>query len=116
MHTCHTTQPRILIYALFSDDHTILAFKLKENTMTNTLETHLLGSIKNLYKNADDYDVVLEIGQEPNVKAFQAHSVILRAVSPYFKVALSKGLNVKDEGRLVFKKPNIAPDAFTIIL
>ena len=38
---------------------------------------------------ADDFDVIIRIGEDQNVKEFYAHSVILRARSPYFKSALS---------------------------
>ena len=73
-------------------------------------------SIAGLHKGADDYDVTFEAGQQPNIKMFQAHSVILRAVSPYFKTALSKKWNQENQNGLVFKKPNIEPAVFAIIL
>ena len=84
--------------------------------MATSLERHLVKSIAGLHKGADDYDVTFEIGQQPNVKKFQAHSVILRAVSPYFKAALSKRWTNETQGGLVFKKPNIEPAVFAIIL
>jgi hypothetical protein len=84
--------------------------------MTTILERHLVKSIATLHNGADDYDVIFEVGEEPNIKVFRAHSVILRAVSPYFKVALSKRWTGESQDRLVFKKPNIDPNVFSIIL
>jgi hypothetical protein len=84
--------------------------------MATTLERHLVKSIAALYHGADDYDVTIEVGEGPHVKKFQAHSVILRAVSPYFKAALSKRWTGGNQPGMVFKKPNIGPRIFVVIL
>jgi len=84
--------------------------------MTTSLERHLVKSIAALHKGADDYDVTLEVGQQPNVETFQAHSVILRAVSPYFKAGLAKKRTHENQSGFVFKKPNIEPAVFAMIL
>ena len=84
--------------------------------MATTLEKHLVKSIANLHNGSDDYDVTFEVGQQPNAETFQAHSVILRAVSPYFKAALSKRWSGEKQDVSVFKKPNIEPRVFDIIL
>ena len=84
--------------------------------MSSSLEKHLLESIRSLYKDADDHDVIIEVGQGSEIKTFHAHSVILRAVSPYFKAALSKRWAAERNGDLIFKKPNISPATFAIIL
>ena len=34
---------------------------------------------------ADDYNVIIKVGKNPNTKEFRAHSNILKARSPYFK-------------------------------
>ena len=39
---------------------------------------------------ADDFNVIIQIGENQNVKEFRAHSVILRARSPYFKSMASR--------------------------
>ena len=42
---------------------------------------------------ADDHNVIIQAGENQNMKEFRAHSNILRARSPYFKSALlSNGL------------------------
>ncbi|CAB4480743.1 unnamed protein product [Rhizophagus irregularis] len=56
------------------------------------------------------------VGDEKNEKTFQAHSVILRARSPYFKRALSNDWARKEDGSTVFTKPNVSPAVFEIIL
>uniref|UniRef100_U9U136 Kelch-like protein 17 n=1 Tax=Rhizophagus irregularis (strain DAOM 181602 / DAOM 197198 / MUCL 43194) TaxID=747089 RepID=U9U136_RHIID len=53
------------------------------------LSATLLKNISRLLIEADDYNVFITVGEEPNVEIFQAHSVILRAMSPYFHAALS---------------------------
>ncbi|CAG8509452.1 5791_t:CDS:2 [Diversispora eburnea] len=53
------------------------------------LSQTLINDISELYLEADDYNVNLHIGYEPNVEVFKAHSVILRARSSYFRAALS---------------------------
>ncbi|CAG8604601.1 11990_t:CDS:1, partial [Ambispora gerdemannii] len=57
---------------------------------TRSLPTTLLSEIAALFKNSDDQNVSIKVGKDNNVKIFTAHSVILRARSPYFKVALSQ--------------------------
>ena len=38
----------------------------------------------------DDYNVIIKVGENSNTKEFHAHSNILRARSPYFKIAFSQ--------------------------
>ena len=42
-----------------------------------------------ILNDADDFNVIIQVGENQNAKEFRAHSVILRARSPYFKSALS---------------------------
>jgi hypothetical protein len=42
-----------------------------------------------ILNDADDYDVIINVGENENTKEFRAHSVILRTRSPYFKGVLS---------------------------
>lgn len=84
--------------------------------MTSFL-SKLFTDVSNLLKNSDDYNVLLEIGQPPNIKVFRAHSIILKARCLYFKSALSNDWCKKDENRnIIFKKPNILPNVFEVIL
>lgn len=84
--------------------------------MTSNLEKILLTEIGHLYQNADDYNVQIHVGQENNAQIFLAHSVILRARSPYFRAALSVNWAKTDGNIIILKKPNISPNVFEIIL
>ena len=72
--------------------------------------------ITNLLTGADDYDLQIIAGEGPTSKTFEAHSVILRARSPYFKTALSSTWAKKHGEKMVFTKPNISPAVFGDIL
>jgi hypothetical protein len=65
---------------------------------------------------ADDHNVIIQAGENQNVKEFRAHSNLLRARSPYFKSALSSNWVTKKNDMIEFKKPNISPTVFGIIL
>ena len=64
----------------------------------------------------DDHNVIIQVGENKDVKEFRAHSNILRARSPYFKSALSSNWVTKKNNMIEFKKPNINPTVFEIIL
>ncbi|CAG8469663.1 9946_t:CDS:2 [Cetraspora pellucida] len=59
-----------------------------------------------LLEDSEGHDLIINVGQEPIIKPFKAHSVILRAHSPYFRRALSKEWAKKEDGKTVFYKPN----------
>ena len=69
-----------------------------------------------MLNNADDHNVTIQAGENKSVKEFRAHSNILRARSPYFKSALSSNWVTKKNNMIEFKKPNINPTVFEIIL
>ncbi|GBC01081.1 hypothetical protein RclHR1_04060009 [Rhizophagus clarus] len=69
-----------------------------------------------MLNDADDHNVVIQTGTDKNIKEFRAHSNILRARSPYFKSALSANWITKNKDMIEFKKPNIRPTVFEIIL
>ncbi|PKK59932.1 BTB-domain-containing protein [Rhizophagus irregularis] len=69
-----------------------------------------------ILNDADDYNVTIKVGENENTKEFRAHSVILRARSPYFKGALSSTWITKKNDMIIFHKPNIAPNIFDMIL
>ncbi|CAB5208684.1 unnamed protein product [Rhizophagus irregularis] len=73
-------------------------------------------NLLNLLQDADDYNVSIQVGENEDIKEFRAHSNILRARSPYFKIALSSDWVKKENGIIVFIKPNISPTVFEIIL
>ena len=56
-----------------------------------------------MLNDADDYDVIIQVGDNQNTKEFRAHSNLLRARSPYFKSALSSNGITKLNNVIVFK-------------
>ena len=81
----------------------------------NLSET-LLKEIGDLFDEADDYNVKIEVGEESEMEIFKAHSVILRARSTYFRSAFSSNWAKKEKDYFIFKKPNITAIVFQIIL
>ncbi|CAB4400130.1 unnamed protein product [Rhizophagus irregularis] len=62
------------------------------------------------------HDLIVNVGEEPLVKSFKAHKVILGAQSPYFRRALSNEWAKQEDGKIVFNKPNVSPPIFDVIL
>ncbi|GBB98710.1 hypothetical protein RclHR1_00330037 [Rhizophagus clarus] len=67
---------------------------------------------------SDDHNVIIQVGENQNIKEFRAHSNILRARSHYFQIALSKKWVAKknNDNMVKYQKPNIDPTVFEIIL
>jgi len=66
---------------------------------------------------ATSHDVIIKVGEEPNVRAFYVHSQILAAQSPYFATALSSDWGRRDENNIInFNKPNISSRVFELVL
>lgn len=78
--------------------------------------TSLAGDFAHILENGDDHNVLINVGQDPNKQSFKAHSVVLRARSPYFKTALSNDWIRKEGTMSVFNKPNIDPYIFSLLL
>ncbi|CAG8532236.1 5414_t:CDS:2 [Ambispora gerdemannii] len=84
----------------------------------------LVNDLSQLLEYADDYDILLCIGDKEEMKTssesyavFYAHSFLLRARNPYFQRALSKEWAHREEnGMMIFKKTNIMPNIFEILL
>ncbi|GES87979.1 hypothetical protein GLOIN_2v851760 [Rhizophagus clarus] len=64
----------------------------------------------------EEYDVIIYAGENENVKEIHAHSLVLRTRSQYFRTGFSKKWAEKKDGKFIFKKPNIFPKFFNIIL
>jgi hypothetical protein len=74
---------------------------------------------KNLLEILDDdeyYDITIEVGNDPYVKIFRAHMVILNYRSPYLKRILSNNKKKNDGTLTHIKLPNILPEIFDIVL
>ncbi|GBB88921.1 hypothetical protein RclHR1_15530008 [Rhizophagus clarus] len=72
--------------------------------------------LSSILNDADDYDIIIKVGENKNTREFRAHSVILRARSPYFKGALSSSWITKEDNMIIFNKPNVTPTVFEMIL
>ena len=81
--------------------------------MTLNFHSGLLRGIS-LMLNADDYNVIIQVGEDLNTKEFHAHSNILRACCPYFKNLISAADSINNV--ITLNKPNIAPTVFEMIL
>ena len=62
------------------------------------------------------YDITIEVGDDPNVKIFRAHMVILNYRSPYLRRILSTNKKKNDEILAHIELPNILPKIFQIVL
>ncbi|GBB87380.1 hypothetical protein RclHR1_13840001 [Rhizophagus clarus] len=64
------------------------------------------------------YDITIEVGNDPYVRIFRSHMVILNYRSPYLRRILSTNVNQKKgDGTLVhIKLPNISPEIFPMVL
>lgn len=88
--------------------------------MTLISHSGLSKDLSSVLNNADDFDdgfdVTIQVGKNENMKKFKAHSVILRARSPYFKSAFKARWTTKEDNIIKFCKPNINPTVFDMIL
>ena len=74
---------------------------------------------QNLLETLEDdeyYDITIEVGNDPYVKIFRAHMVILNCRSPYLRRILSTNKKNNDGSLAHIKLPNILPEVFQIIL
>ena len=101
-----------LFLLIFFSRYTGLSFPLMSFEFYPNLSTDL----SRLLDSADDYNVRMLIGVDGSARTFNAHSVILRARSAYFHAALSKDWAKTEEGSIIFKKDNISPKIFEVIL
>ena len=76
----------------------------------------VINDYEKLFENDEEYDVIIYAGENKNVKEIHAHSLILRTRSQYFRTAFSKEWSEKKDGKFIFKKPNISPHLFKMIL
>ncbi|RGB43239.1 hypothetical protein C1646_681264, partial [Rhizophagus diaphanus] len=72
--------------------------------------------IGQLLTTGDGHDLIIQAGEGQNMKEFFSHSLILSARSTYFKTVLSKEWAKKENGIIIFKKPNISPEIMELIL
>ncbi|CAG8446367.1 9610_t:CDS:2, partial [Dentiscutata heterogama] len=61
-------------------------------------------------------DLIIEVGENPNSEKFRAHTEILSNSTPYFECALSPSWAIFENNEIIFKKPNITPQVFHVVL
>ena len=81
--------------------------------MTSIFHSGLSRDFSSILVDADDFNVIIQVGENKNIKEFRAHSVILRARSPYFKSAFSTKWITKKNDMIMFNKPNITPSVLS---
>jgi hypothetical protein len=62
------------------------------------------------------YDITIEVGEDPNVKIFRAHMIVLYYRSPFLRRTLASNKKNDDGVLSHIKLSNIPPDIFQIIL
>ncbi|KAF0508262.1 BTB-domain-containing protein [Gigaspora margarita] len=74
---------------------------------------------ENLFESSENLGseiVIIKVGEEPNIKEFEVPFNILSEKLPYFEVALSPRWARRENGNLVFNKPNISPLVFEVLI
>ncbi|RIA86292.1 hypothetical protein C1645_340536 [Glomus cerebriforme] len=70
----------------------------------------------NLLQDPIDYNVKIVVGEGQNIKEYRLHSPILASRSDYFKNALSARWARKEDGIIIFNKPNIFYLVFEVLI
>ncbi|CAB4392661.1 unnamed protein product [Rhizophagus irregularis] len=84
--------------------------------MSSKFLAELSSDYEKLFETEIGYDVIIHAGEGQNTKEIHAHSNILCIRSQYFRSAFSNEWAEKRDGKFIFKKPNISPQLFNIIL
>ncbi|RHZ75066.1 hypothetical protein Glove_217g25 [Diversispora epigaea] len=84
--------------------------------MTFKLLEKLSQDFSELLNDKEEYNVIIEVGQERNKKSFTAHSAVLRYRSSYFNKELTNTLPNDDNNNKIITNPNISAHIFEIIL
>jgi hypothetical protein len=84
--------------------------------MVSKFHSNLSEALSLMLNDSDDHNVIIQVGENQNMKEFRAHSNVLKVRSPYFKGAFSTGWISKKDNMIEFKKPNINPIVFEMIL
>ena len=109
-----------LLFSQFSNYFLIKCFKLSNmyyfKKMSFELSQELANDYERLFETDEGFDVIIYAGKNENVEEIHAYSNILCTRSQYFCTAFSNKWVEKKDGKYVFKKPNISPQFFKIIL
>src|ERR1043165_8641757 len=84
--------------------------------MSHNFESDVINALEELLKTESNYDVIIYVGEKPDIKEFHAHSGFLCCRSDYFsKILTSKNVE-KSDGKYVIKEPTITPQAFDVVI
>ena len=84
--------------------------------VSNKLLPKLSQNLLEILNDDEYYDINIEVGNDPFVKIFRAHMVILHYRSPYLRRILSTNKKKNDGTLIHIKLPNILPEIFQVIL
>ncbi|CAI2174528.1 634_t:CDS:2 [Funneliformis geosporum] len=84
--------------------------------LSSEFYSSLSKDLTSLLTDTSDYNMIINVGEKPNVKEYHVHSNILRVRSKYFSKAVSADWVKKKDGIILYEKPNIGSDVFDIIL
>ena len=105
-----------LLYKVAKLGSTLFSYKNPTIMTDNELLPKLSQNLLEILNDGEYYDITIEVGNDPHVKIFRAHMVILNYRSPYLRRVLSTN-KMKNDGTLThIKLPNISPEIFQIIL
>src|ERR1051325_2190857 len=84
--------------------------------MVDKLLTKLSENLLEILNDEEYCDIIIEVGNDPYVKVFRAHMVILNYRSSYLQRILSTKKKKNDSTLAHIKLPNILPEIFHVVL
>jgi len=81
-----------------------------------TIFTRLSQNYIEILDDDEHYDITIEVGEDPNVKIFRAHMIILCFRSPFLRRTLTSNKKNNDGVLAHIKLSTISPEIFQIIL
>ena len=78
--------------------------------------TLLSQNLLEILNDEEYYDITIEVGNDPDVKVFHAHMVILSYRSPYLRSILPTNKKKNDGILAHIKLQNVLPEIFHVIL
>jgi hypothetical protein len=94
----------------------IMTFRFSKLSANDNFLQKLSQNLLEILDDEEYYDITIEVGNDPHVKIFRAHMVILNYRSPYLRRILSTNKKKNDGTLTHIKLPNILPEIFQIIL
>jgi hypothetical protein len=84
--------------------------------MSKEFFSRLSQSYINILNDEKHHDITIEVGEEPNVKIFRAHMIVLFHRSPFLQQTLDS-MEKNNDGALAHVKfPDISPESFQVVL